>query len=349
MSNQTFLIGTGVESIYACSLSSSGQLQLLNEIKCGQGSSWLLRRNDLLYVANEHIDKIETFIIDDHIQGKLTLKNTISSIGNTPCSLDIDSTGKWFAVANYGHQGTSNVVLFPLNNLNLPEEKNAQINTIDGRGPNPDRQDHSHCHQVLFYQNYLYVVDLGTDTLNIYRFNNVNGEVSLIGNRIKTEAGAGPRHMIFHPNKLLAFLCNELNSTTNVYRINASCEQLEYLQTIKTRRQEDENDSSKENYPAELQLTPDGKYLLVSNRGDENLVIFNINENNNEILSVKEHLDCRGSFTRYFTFDPTGRFLLVANQKSNNLVCFSYNRDNGTYTFVSQLDNIQSPQHMVFL
>ncbi|CAF4695297.1 unnamed protein product, partial [Rotaria sp. Silwood2] len=105
----------------------------------------------------------------------------------------------------------------------------------------------------------------------------------------------------------------------------------------------------KENYPAELQFTPDGKYLLVSNRGDENLVIFNINENNNEILSVKEYLDCHGSFTRYFTFDPTGIFLLIANQKSNNLICFSYNKNNGTYTFVSQLDNIQSPQHIVFL
>ena len=68
-----------------------------------------------------------------------------------------------------------------------------------------------------------------------------------------------------------------------------------------------------------------------------------------EILSVKEHLDCHGSFTRYFMFDPTKKFLLVANQKSNNLVCFSYNYDNGTYTFVSQLDNIESPQHIVFL
>ncbi len=106
-------------------------------------------------------------------------------------------------------------------------------------------------------------------------------------------------------------------------------------------------DSTKENYTAELQFTPDGKYLLVSNRGDENLVIFNINEDDNEVLSVKEHLDCRGSFTRYFTFDPTGQFLLVANQKSHSLVCFSY--DHGTYTFVSQLDNIQSPQHIVFL
>jgi len=156
--------------------------------------------------------------------------------------------------------------------------------------------------------------------------------------------------MIFHPNKPLAFACNELNSTTNAYRVNESDGQLEHLQTIKTRRQQDENDSNKQkNYPAEIQFTPDRKSLIVSNRGDENLVIFNLNENNDQILSVKEHLDCRGSFTRYFTFDPTGKFLLVANQKSNNLVCFSYNSDNGTYTFVSQLDNIESPQHIVFL
>jgi 6-phosphogluconolactonase len=187
---------------------------------------------------------------------------------------------------------------------------------------------------------------LGNDTLSVYQFNDTNGQVSLVGNRIKTVAGAGPRHIIFHPTKPLAFVCNELNSTTNVYRVDTSSGQLEYLQTIKTRRQEDEN---KENYTAELQFTPDGKYLLVSNRGDENLVIFNLNENNDEVLSVKEHLDCRGSFTRYFTFDPTGKFLLVANQKSDNLVCFSYNRDNGTYTFVSELDNIRSPQHIVFL
>jgi len=94
MTSQTFLVGTGVDSIYACSLSSSGQLQLLNETKSGKGSTWLFPRDNLLYGVNEHSDKIETFTIDDRLQGKLTLKNTISSIGNTPCSLDIDSTGK---------------------------------------------------------------------------------------------------------------------------------------------------------------------------------------------------------------------------------------------------------------
>ncbi len=81
---------------------------------------------------------------------------------------------------------------------------------------------------------------MGTDTLSVYQFNDTNGQVSLVGNRIKTEAGAGPRHIIFHPNKSLAFVCNELNSTTNVYRVNSSSGQLEHLQTIKTRREEDE-------------------------------------------------------------------------------------------------------------
>jgi 6-phosphogluconolactonase (cycloisomerase 2 family) len=85
------------------------------------------------------------------------------------------------------------------------------------------------------------VVDLGTDTVSSYRFNATNGEAQLVGDRVKTAPGAGPRHIIFHPNKPLAFVCNELNSTVNVYRVNASLGQLEQLQTIKTRRQEDEN------------------------------------------------------------------------------------------------------------
>jgi 6-phosphogluconolactonase len=142
---------------------------------------------------------------------------------------------------SYGYKGKSNFVFFPLNDSRLPEEKGAQINTIDGRGPHPDRQDHSYCHHALFHKGYVYVADLGTDTISVYRFNDTNGEASLVGDRIKTEAGAGPRHIIFHPNKPLAFVCNELNSTTNVYQTDASLGQLKLLQTIKTRRQEDEN------------------------------------------------------------------------------------------------------------
>jgi len=99
MTNRTFLVGTGVETIYACSLTPDGQLQLLNETKSGKGPSWLLPQDNLLHVATKHVNKLETFTIDDRIQGKLTLKNTISSIGNTSCCLEIDPSGKWMVSA----------------------------------------------------------------------------------------------------------------------------------------------------------------------------------------------------------------------------------------------------------
>ena len=109
------------------------------------------------------------------------------------------------------------------------------------------------------------------------------------------------------------------------------------------------SDSKKENFPAEIQISPDHRFLLVSNRGDENLVVFQINDGNDRILTLKQHLDCRGSFTRFFDFDPTGKFLLVANQKTNNLLCFVYEHETGDFLFKSQLENIESPQHFVFL
>ncbi len=63
----------------------------------------------------------------------------------------------------------------------------------------------------MFYKGYVYVVDLGTDTISVHRFNDTNREVDLVGNRRKIEAGARLRPIIFHPNQSLAFVCNELN------------------------------------------------------------------------------------------------------------------------------------------
>ena len=99
MAHQTLLIGTGGDRIYACSLTSNGQLQLLREIPSGNGPSWLLANGNLLYAVNEHSAGIQTYAIDDRQQGLLTSKETISSIGHTPCSLAVDPTGKWLAVS----------------------------------------------------------------------------------------------------------------------------------------------------------------------------------------------------------------------------------------------------------
>ena len=99
MPDQVFLVGTGSETIYACRLTSDGQLQSIYENKSGKGPSWLVDHGDILYAANEQDDKIETFTIDDRSHGRLTSKNKVSSKGSTPCSLAVDPNGKWLAVA----------------------------------------------------------------------------------------------------------------------------------------------------------------------------------------------------------------------------------------------------------
>ena len=98
MTDQTFLVGTGVESIYACRLTSDGQLELLHEKKCAKGTSWLVVQDELLHATNRSDDRIDTFTIDDRNQGKLTWKSTVSCMGHMPCSMDIDPSGKWLAV-----------------------------------------------------------------------------------------------------------------------------------------------------------------------------------------------------------------------------------------------------------
>lgn len=258
MTKEIFYVGTGVNSIFSCSLSSNGELELVRETKTGKGTTWLLKKDQFLYSVNEHDDQIELFSIVDRQNGQIELKGRFSALGNTPCSMDIDPSGKWLAVAklvkentsgifswrfslsfSYGHEGTSNVAIFPLDSTKSTDGSGGQTTSIEGNGPHASRQDHSHCHQVLFDQQFLYVVDLGTDTLSVYRFDPENGQLTLHGQRIRTEPGAGPRHFVFHPDLPLMFLANELNSTMNVYRVDRSQGQLDFLQTISTRREQD--------------------------------------------------------------------------------------------------------------
>lgn len=96
MSDQRFLVGTGSDRIYTCRLTADGNLSMENETKTGRGPSWLIYRHGLIYATNEKDDQIEIFKLND---GKLISLKKCSSYGSTPCSLDIDPSGRYLAVA----------------------------------------------------------------------------------------------------------------------------------------------------------------------------------------------------------------------------------------------------------
>jgi 6-phosphogluconolactonase len=73
--------------------------------------------------------------------------------------------------------------------------------------------------------------------------------------------------------------------------------------------------------PADLHITPYGKFLYASNRGHDSLAWFAVDAESGE-LTLLDHVPSGGREPRGFAIDPGGKFLLSANQNSNNIVTF---------------------------
>src|SRR5690606_3680045 len=69
-------------------------------------------------------------------------------------------------------------------------------------------------------------------------------------------------------------------------------------------------------------LSVDGRYLYASNRGQDNLVIYEVNQENGK-LSLVAHQASGGKHPRNFKVDSQGELVMVANMESDNVVVFS--------------------------
>jgi 6-phosphogluconolactonase len=72
-----------------------------------------------------------------------------------------------------------------------------------------------------------------------------------------------------------------------------------------------------------IHLSPDGRFLYATNRGDANeIVIFAISERDGQLTPVGRQ-STLGRTPREFAIDPTGRWLIVGNQDSDSVYIFS--------------------------
>jgi len=225
-------------------------------------------------------------------------------------------------VANYG-SGT--VALFPIQNEgSLTEatwvDQHIRKDVLPGH-------DGAHAHMIIPspYGNFAYAVDLGTDKIYLYKID--PDELKLISPGVDTETkpGAGPRHMVFHPNKNLAYVVNELNGTIEAMKADTVTGLLTRFQVISTLPEGESGEAA----CADIHISPSGKYLYASNRGIiNNIAIYEINTQSGQ-LTLAGHQPVKGKTPRNFIIDPTGTFLLVANQNSDNIVTFRIDKATG--------------------
>ena len=156
--------------------------------------------------------------------------------------------------------------------------------------------------------------------------------------------GSGPRHLSFHPNGKFAYLVNEMGGTVIVYAWDAAQGQLLPLQTVSTLP----SGYHGINTSAEVRIHPNGRFLYASNRGPDDLAIFEINPAAGTLTSVG-YQSTQGKGPRDFRIDPTGQFLFAANQDSDSVVIFRINADTGALTPTGDVLHVSSPICVTFL
>ena len=341
--------GSQSKGIYVYQMdSSSGELTFVWEAKGILNPSYLAihPHKRFLYAVNE----VQTFdgqtgggvtaLSIDSRSGELNLLNAHSSEGEDPCYISVEQTGQFALVANYSG---GNAAMLPIQ-ADGGLGPATDVAQHSGSSVHPERQTAPHVHCILPdpANRFAIAVDLGLDSLIIYEMDLERGKLRKYS-EVKVQAGAGPRHLVFHPNTGFAYLINELNATLIGYRYHAETGAFEQLQTVPALPE----DFTGENLCADIHITPDGRHLYASNRGHDSIVCYAVDQNTGQ-LTYRNHTATGGREPRNFAIDPTGRFLLAANQNSHNIVAFKIDTESGDLSRMEHEVEISMPVCLKF-
>ena len=333
------------ENIFMYRLNTeTGELTQTGAAEGGAKPTYLAFSEDrrFLYAVNEKGDfegeksgGVSAFSVDQQ-NGQLTFLNQVASKGTGPCHVSVDEQNGMVLVANYGG---GNVAALPVQQDGTLAAASG-VGQHKGSGPNKKRQEGPHAHYITPdpANKFVFAVDLGTDEVLGYRYQDnklVPNEPALA---YACKPGSGPRHMAFHPNGRFAFVIHELNSTMAALAYDAAKGTFSEVQTVATIP----SDFTENNQCSAVKVSADGKFLYGANRGHNSIVVYSINENTGELTQV-QLMSVGGDWPRDFTIDLTGNILLVANERSNNLVTFKIDKASGKLTPSGHEVQVQGP------
>ena len=274
---------------------------------------------------------------------KLKLLNECSSGGSGPCHISIDREGKVLLAANYGSGSIASIPINADGTLSAP----ASVIQHKGSSINPKRQKEPHAHSINPSPDgrFAFAADLGLDKIMIYKLDSATGKLDAnTPESAKVKAGAGPRHLTFHPDGKFAYVISELDETMTVYAYNAKSGALTEIQQISTLP----DDFKGVSWCAEVRVHPNGKFLYGSNRGHDSIVIYKIDpEKGTLTLSGFQNAGIKNP--RNFNLDPSGRFCIVANQDSGSVCTFRVDPETGALEPAGKPISIGKPVCVRFL
>ena len=296
-----------------------------------------------LYSVNEMTDGGVSAYVINQTNGTLTFLNSMLTNGKDTTHLSVQPSGQYLFAASYT---SGDFQVFLINADGSIGDMTDNFPSVgNGTGPNPDRQEGPHAHQILtdLDGNHVFGVDLGADKVNVWNLDSGSGK--LIPNTVPfapIASGSGPRHMAFHPDRQQAYVLSELASSVTVLDYDPVRAAFIWKQTISTLPP----DFTGTNTTAEIRIHPSGRFLYNTNRGHNSVTMFEIEPETGE-LEVIGWESTRGEWPRGMNIDPSGNFLYAANQNTDNIAVFRIKLTNGKLRF-NTLINTPTPVDVEF-
>lgn len=292
-----------------------------------------------VYAVNESDKSAVSAFRFDRKSNSLQFLNKID-LGNAgPCFVTV--TKNHVFTSNYGNGTVSILGRKPNGELTnvLQTVVHKGVKNADGK------LSETHVHETVFApdSSFLIVNNLGEDRVYSYKYHpKAKSEILEEINVTTVKHKSGPRHAVFSKNGKYLYLVQELSADFTVFNVEAGgrLKQIQATSLI--------NDKVlKSASAAEIEFSPDEKFLYATNRGKANdITCFKVNRDGT--VSKVSHYSIKGDSPRNFAISPDGKFVFVGNQKSDNITIFKRNALNGLLTKLPQNYKMGAPVCLLF-
>ncbi|MGN6030981.1 MAG: lactonase family protein [Thermomicrobiales bacterium] len=320
----------------------SGAIERLDVALDIASPTWITASGDgtRLYAVTEVDGGAVAAIARDPETGGLRELNRVSSFGDSPCYASLTADERFVLVANYS-SGT--VAVLPVNADGTLGEA-VSTATHGGSSVVADRQGEAHAHQIVQSPDggSVLVCDLGTDQVVVYPFDRTSGQLGE-PTKVDVQPGAGPRHLAFAPDGAFVYIIDELDSTVIAATWDGGTQTLTPIQTISTVPA----DFTDTNYPSQILVSPDGRFVYGANRLHDTVVKYAI-EAGSGTLSVIGWAPV-GAYPRNIAFDPDASWMIASNQQDSTLTVLARDAASGELQPVGDPIPVPTPAIAVFL
>jgi 6-phosphogluconolactonase len=260
---------------------------------------------------------------------------SVSPLAESFPYISLDKTGRYLFGASYG----SNLIsVNAVGEDGRVAHEPLQVIPV-GRNAHSIRTDESN--------KFAFVCTLGSDEIFQFTFDSKTGHLASNTPAVfLTKPALGPRHFITSSDNKFVYVLSELTGTVTTFSLNSDTGLLTEVSSASGLPPESKlvpgaprgpvgtRNTDNDIWAADLHLTPNGKFLYMTERTSNSLATFSVDGASGKLTflgSAPTEKQPRG-----FAIDPKGRFLVVSGEKSDTISAYAIDEASGAVKLIGK-------------